>query len=104
MTEKLEERRLVLQAQLDAQKDQGERNRLGQFATPTGLARDILSYGRSLLGDETAVRFLDPAFGSGSFFSALKSVFPARQIEEAKAFEIDPHYGQPADELWKGMG
>ena len=30
-----EERRLAIQAELDAAKDQAERNRLGQFATPT---------------------------------------------------------------------
>ena len=34
----LEERRLALQRELDAGKDSSERNRMGQFATPTGLA------------------------------------------------------------------
>ena len=43
--------RLSLQQHLDAEKTQSERNKLGQFATPTALARDILHFGLSLLGD-----------------------------------------------------
>jgi hypothetical protein len=39
----IETKRLALQAALDGQKSQEERNRLGQFATPTALARDILA-------------------------------------------------------------
>jgi adenine-specific DNA-methyltransferase len=46
------------------------------------------------------VRFLDPAIGTGSFYSALRATFPAKRIGEAKGFEIDPHYGKPAAELW----
>ena len=38
----MEEQRLALQRELDAGKEQAERNRMGQFATPTGLAVDIL--------------------------------------------------------------
>lgn len=37
----LEKRRLAWQGELDAEKDQAERNRMGQFATPTGLAVSI---------------------------------------------------------------
>lgn len=95
-----ESARLALQAQLDAVKTATERNRLGQFATPTALAEDILRYAGSLLPEGEPVRFLDPAIGTGSFYSALLKTFPAARIEEAKGFEIDPHYGQPAAALW----
>ena len=44
---KREERRLAVQAELDAAKDQTERNRMGQFATPTELAVQILSMQKS---------------------------------------------------------
>ena len=40
----IEKQRLALQAELDAEKTQAERNRLGQFATPSALAVDILNY------------------------------------------------------------
>jgi len=97
----LEQTRLSLQTQLDAKKTPSERNRLGQFATPTALARDILRFGVTLLGENQPIRFLDPAIGTGSFFSALIHTVPAERIEAAKGFEVDAHYGEPAREFWR---
>lgn len=99
-TEDLEQQRLSLQARLDSQKSQEERNRLGQFATPNLLARDILAYSLSLLPVNVPVRFLDPAIGTGSFYSALLATSLARAIETAKGFELDAHYEAPAQTLW----
>lgn len=96
-----EQERASLQITLDAAKTQAERNKLGQFATPGTLAEEIVSFGLALLGDEHPVRFLDPAFGTGSFFSALLSSLPWNRIEQAKGFEIDYHYGRPARQLWQ---
>lgn len=96
-----EQERLALQASLDAEKTQAERNRLGQFATPTALAEDILRYAATLLSPAAKVCFLDPAIGTGSFYSALLKVFPKQRIAEALGFELDPHYGMPAAQLWK---
>lgn len=97
----IEDRRLALQAALDAGKTPAERNRLGQFATPTGLASDLLTYARRLLPENAPVRFLDPAIGTGAFYAALRREFPAERIEAAGGFEIDPHYADPARELWR---
>lgn len=94
--------RALLQDGLDARKTSAERNRLGQFATPAALARDILTYGLSLLPKEEAVRFLDPAIGTGSFYSALCATANGRSIRSARGFEVDPHYGVPAQKLWAG--
>lgn len=96
--------RLAIQTELDAKKTALERNKLGQFATPTILAREVLSYGLSLTPNEQPVRFLDPAIGTGSFYSALREVIGRRPIEAAKGYEVDPHYGGPAQELWAGSG
>jgi hypothetical protein len=96
-----EQERLSLQTRLDAAKSQAERNRLGQFATPTSLASDILRFGVALLGEKKSIRFLDPALGTGSFFSALLNTIPGSHIEAAKGFELDTHYGEPARELWR---
>ncbi len=104
MLDNLEKQRLAIQAQLDGQKTQAERNRLGQFATPTALALEILEYAKTLLSHGKKVRFLDPAIGTGAFYSALQKVFPKGQIIEALGFEVDPHYGQPASRLWKDYG
>lgn len=101
-TDTIEQRRCALQAQLDGHKTQAERNKLGQFATPTQLARDVLSFGLGLLPKGEAVRFLDPAIGTGSFYSALLSTRRRRPVAWARGFEIDQHYGKPAQELWAG--
>jgi adenine-specific DNA-methyltransferase len=97
----VEKQRLVIQTELDSRKTQTERNRLGQFATPTALARDILGYAETLLAPEEQVHFLDPAIGTGAFYSALLNTFPRKRIAEAVGFEIDPHYGQPASFIWQ---
>lgn len=99
-----EQERVALQASLDAEKCQTERNRLGQFATPTALAEDMLRYAASILPRDGQVRFLDPAIGTGSFYSALLKVFPKRRIAEALGFEVDPHYGRPAALFWNDSG
>lgn len=96
----LEEQRLALQDELDAKKSQSARNRLGQFATPTGLATDILRHAESLMPDVGQVNFLDPAIGTGAFYSAFNEVFPRERVGEAIGFEIDDHYGEPASRLW----
>ncbi len=99
MTKK-EERRLAIQVKLDSAKSQDERNRMGQFATPTELALDILEYASRRLVESPTVRFIDPAIGTGSFFSALLKVFPAGRLASAVGYEVDPHYGEPAARLW----
>ena len=103
-TTDLENRRLALQEALDAGKAQTERNRMGQFATPTKLAADILRYTTAHLGKGGKIRFFDPAIGTGSFYSALLDVFPRDRVEAAVGYEIDPHYGAPAASLWAETG
>ena len=99
--EVLEARRLTLQAQLDGKRMSKDRNRMGQFATPTALAREIVAHGIHLLPKDERIRFLDPGIGTGSFYSALRAVAPEDRIDSAEGFEIDPHYGDPAKQLWQ---
>ena len=97
----IEAERLLLQKTCDDAKTQRERNRLGQFATPPALARTMLTLAKSLLPTRSPVRFLDPAFGTGSFYSALLEIFPSQRITRAVGFEIDPHYAHGSKALWK---
>lgn len=97
----LEAKRLDVQASLNAARTKNERNRLGQIATPTLLARDILTYALRLIPSHTPVRFLDPALGTGAFFSALLSASPGHALEVAEGYEIDPHYEVPVRQLWE---
>ena len=94
---------MELQAELDAQKTQEERNRLGQFATPLKLAARVVEAALLMLPAKAKIQFLDPAFGTGSFYSALLAAASGR-ISGAKGFEIDPHYGEHANALWASTG
>lgn len=61
--DELEIRRSTLQVELDAKKTPAERNRLGQFSTPSALADDILAYAKTLFSPDWEVRFLDQQLG-----------------------------------------
>lgn len=84
----LELNRVDAQERLDAKKSHAERNRLGQFATPPRLAIDILAFIKDHLPDGFKIRFLDPAFGTGAFYSALLNTFVRSKIESASGIEI----------------
>ena len=98
--EHIEASRLKVQRHLDSSKTQAERNKLGQFATPGALATEVLEYARQIIRSSAKIRFLDPAFGTGSFYSALLKTFPRSRIESAMGFEIDEQVSDSAAELW----
>lgn len=97
---KIENRRQIIQSDLDKAKSQEERNVMGQFSTPISLATEILEHAKCFISENDKIRFLDPSIGTGSFYSALNSMFPAERIEAATGYEIDPHYGNPSLRLW----
>lgn len=101
MSPSIEHKRVEIQKILDSGKTKEARNRLGQFATPTELAQDILNYAKTLIPKNNEVHFLDPAVGTGSFFSALVSTFSELVINKAEGFEIDPHYAVPSKKIWR---
>jgi len=97
----IERRRQTMQAALDAVKSPAERNRLGQFATPNALAIEIARYVQSVSDRHLhAVRFADPAVGTGSFFSAALAVFGAERLQSAIGVELDPGFCDAARHLW----
>lgn len=96
----LETTRLTLQEDLDSSKTRAERNKLGQFATPPILAEDILTHAKRLSPPHQQIRFLDPAFGTGSFYSALLRTLPASRVAWAAGYEIDSDCGQRARQIW----
>lgn len=99
----IETERLKLQAQLNTEKSQEERNKLGQFATSPKLAMDIMEVSKGLFEFSERIRFLDPAFGTGAFYSALLKCFSHLQVNWAHGYEIDPHYGHKTVKLWNDM-
>jgi len=99
----IEGRRQAEQTRLDSLKSAAERNKRGQFATPLALALSLARYAHKTLG-QGRIRFLDPAIGTGSFFSALSQVAPAKTIEAATGIEIDPLFAEAAKSLWGKSG
>ena len=96
----IEEVRVRHQSRLDSSRTAEHRNKLGQHATPTGLAEDILRCSETLLLPDEPVRFMDPAFGTGAFYSALERTIPGHRIAGAVGYEINASLGEIAGELW----
>jgi hypothetical protein len=101
MLYRLEQERMIIQERCDSVRTQLERNRLGQFSTPFDLATEVVREALRYLGHDTPIQFLDPAFGTGAFYSALLHEASGR-LAGARGFEIDTHYGAPAMQLWSG--
>jgi adenine-specific DNA-methyltransferase len=101
----IEARRRVEQERLDGLKTPGERNRLGQFATPPALALEIARYAAELWrGRADRADFLDPAIGSGAFYSAFRQAFAAEAVGAACGVEVDPAFAAAARGLWGPTG
>lgn len=99
----VEGRRQEEQARLDSQKTAAERNKWGQFATPPELAGSLARYALGLIGRER-LYFLDPAIGTGSFYSALAQAVSSQTIESATGIELDPSFAEAAKNLWGKSG
>src|SRR5437660_4341954 len=97
--------RLSEQTRLDKLKTAAERNRWGQFATPPMLALDIARFvWNSLKHRGGDFSFLDPAIGTGSFFSALMQTFPKKRLMRATGIELDPLFAEAAKAIWTKDG
>lgn len=97
--------RIENQRRLDALKTAGTRNKLGQFATPLAIAVEITEYAVGLMSDsDVPVRFLDPAVGTGAFYSALRHVLTDNRVGRCLGIEIDPEFAQFARALWGETG
>ena len=97
-------RRLVLQQQIDALSSSNERNQTGQFSTPLPLAVEMIVKAGSYLPGNAPLRFLEPACGTGAFFSATSGVVAPDRWQSRVGVEFDPSFAQAARELWASEG
>ncbi len=100
----LESKRIQLLSELDMSRKSSARNILGQFATPSPLSNDIVKYAKILLSKAKDIHFLDPAIGTGTFFSSLIQNFSPSKLKSAQGFDIDKEYGDVAKLLYKASG
>jgi adenine-specific DNA-methyltransferase len=99
MTESI---RLDHQQRLDDERTSAERNKDGQFATPSLLSIDILKVVKHLFPKNLPVRFLEPCVGTGSFYSAFRTAF--KSFDAALGIEKDIRFAEAAKELWGKTG
>ncbi len=101
----IEARRRQVQGRLDSLKSQRERNERGQFATPPFLAQQMAEYVRELWKERLdRIRFLDPAVGTGSLYSALRATVTQDAIVGATGVELDDVVADASTELWAETG
>lgn len=98
-----EAKRRQLQKLLDGSKSIEGRRRLGQFATPFELAKEMISYGLNIQEDRE-ISFLEPAMGTGAFYSALLSEIKktGKTIKNALGIEVDRDFYDAASAIWAG--
>lgn len=101
----LEAKRLSEQDSLDAKRDAMERNKEGQFATPSSLARSIAKFVLPLVSVESPL-MLEPSSGSGAFISAALSEAGKAGMSLGKivGVEKDREFADLAAELWGEHG
>jgi predicted RNA methylase len=97
-----ESERSLRQHRIDAGKTAEERNRDGQFATPYPLAVEIVELVKQPWPEGRTIEFLGPCIGTGSFDSAMGTVFPT--ISRAVGIEKDQAFAAAARELWGDTG
>lgn len=100
-TSSVEIKRADLQSTLDSHRENSDRNRLGQFATPFALARSIVGNAIAHLDSSDPIRFLEPSMGTGVFFSALSSVAEDSAIDQCVGVEIDSEFAATSQSLWQ---
>jgi len=96
--------RAEAQEAVDSLKNAEERNKLGQFSTPFPLADQMVRHALSFLDSDCPLDFLEPAVGTGVFFSALLKNAERSRIATAQGCEIDPSYGNVAKKIWLPQG
>ena len=97
--------RLDIQTKLDSLKNPLERNKLGQFATPPEFSQSIVHFViNQYFKNKHKIRFLEPALGTGSFYSALLTSVEKDRIESATGIEYDAQFSNAAKELWSFWG
>lgn len=99
-----EDNRADAQILADAEKSAEERNKLGQFSTPLPVACQIVARALKEIPPNSPITFLEPALGSGVFFSALLRNASTERISVATGCEIDPLYGDIARGIWESSG
>lgn len=106
--EQIEKLRKEKQVVVDSKKTLTERNQLGQYATPYELAKEITAFvlnnwRTERPNDFNSLKFLEPAIGTGVFYSALINT-PSLNVKKASGYEVDKDIFETSREIWNREG
>jgi hypothetical protein len=99
----IERRRCQVLRDLNKDTTLNARNVLGQYATPSALASDMVEIAMSLIGTSRndPIRILEPGFGSSVFTShLLRLIRNANRRLDVTAYEIDAEFAAAFGRLW----
>lgn len=94
--------RMEGQQKIEKSKSLEDRNKTGQYETPNEMAYEIVSsvlnFRKGVLKHNDRITFLEPAFGTGSFYSALQQC--TVDVDDSLGVEIDSEIYNVASKLW----
>ncbi len=100
----IEKNRVEEQTEIDKKRSLEERNMNGQYSTPNDLANEIIQFvlkiRDKLIGSNEKITFFEPAFGTGSFYSALIQSTKKEMLEYAFGLEVDKEICDVAKHIW----
>ncbi len=102
--DELESQRVEMLYDIILKKTKFDRNKYGQFATPVSLSDEIIMITLNYINKPKIV-FLDPAMGSGTFFSSLLRANNSNvEVEKAIGFETDSEFTNLCQKIWSAYG
>lgn len=75
-------------------------NKQGQYFTPYNLAREVTNFVLDLLDKDTKIKYLEPAFGSGSFYNSIISNLNTKNRINVVGIEKDTEIYEFSNQLW----
>lgn len=93
-----EQKRLSQQNQFMQINSLQDRKSKGQFFTPYPIAEELVEYALNFYDYESKIEFLEPAFGTGVFYSALQN--KCNKSVEFISYEVDSDLISNANGIW----
>ncbi|WP_130055571.1 Eco57I restriction-modification methylase domain-containing protein [Bacillus thuringiensis] len=91
---------LEFEKQLKSTRLPKDLNKEGQFFTPYELARQITLFTLNTINPEEKIKYLEPAFGNGSFYNCLLEIVEKESINHAVGIEKDKEIYSFAKHAW----
>lgn len=75
-------------------------NKQGQYFTPYNFAKEITNFVFNLMEKDTKIKYLEPAFGSGSFYNSIIDFLDSKNTKNVMGIEKDTEIYEFSRQLW----